>query len=610
MQKTIAFIAIMLTFIFQAHLQSPGNALNFDGANDMVVSATVPPLFNTLAANDFTFEAWVYPSASAFQRIIFAQPSTANFATMGTGIGNVIYFYVIAGGTTYSVVTSASIPTNQWTHVAARWTSSTLTPQVFFNGVLQASAAGGGSSSGTSGLMTIGTRPGGFQYFTGSLDEVRVWSEARTQCQIMSNMNAEFTAPVPNLVAYYNFNQGIASGSNPGVTTLPDINATYNGTLNNFALSGGTSNWIASGAVINQVGPNTTFSSSSSSTICQGDTAFIGSQPYTITGIHSDTLLSMGGCDSVVTLNLTVNNSSGTNFSVTACDQYMFNSTLLTSSGIYEDTLSSASGCDSIVTLNLTIHNTQSTVIPQTACDQYLFNSVLLTSSGTYYDTLNTINGCDSLITLNLTIHQSASTVISPTACNEYLFNSVLLTTSGTYYDTLGTINGCDSIITLNLTINNANTAVIQTGNVLTSSASGATYQWLDCNNNFAIIPGETNAVFNTTMNGDYAVQVTQNGCTDTSACYNVNTFGMDASGEMVWNIYPNPTDDIIHIQTNYSESIENIRLVNIYGEILLSFNLEKDQLATISLYTYPAGIYFVYATVNGSRSVKRILKK
>ncbi|MBK9453358.1 MAG: LamG domain-containing protein [Bacteroidetes bacterium] len=160
----VLLLSLLLSF-FIVKAQS-GNALHFDGANDQVV-ATVPSLFSNLTANSFTMEAWVYPTGAIFSRIIYAQSTTNSFATMSTGGTNNIYFYVVANGTNYSAATTATLPSNQWTHVAARWTAGTNAVAVFFNGVLQASSPGGSSSTGTSGLLTLGTRPGGCTIFSG-----------------------------------------------------------------------------------------------------------------------------------------------------------------------------------------------------------------------------------------------------------------------------------------------------------------------------------------------------------------------------------------------------------------------------------------------------------
>ena len=232
-----------------AMVGNAGNALNFDGVNDSV-SAALPALFTNPAANNFTFEAWVYPTGNVFSRIIFAQSDVNNFASMSINTDNRIFFYVVAGGVTYSVATNASLPINNWTHVAARWTAATNATEVFFNGTLQTATSGGTSSTGTNNTMTLGTRPGGAQFFPGTLDEVRVWRTARTQYQIASLYNFEINAQ-PDMVAYYKFNQGIASGNNAGITNLIDSSfAVNNGTLSNFALSGNASNWIGSTAPI------------------------------------------------------------------------------------------------------------------------------------------------------------------------------------------------------------------------------------------------------------------------------------------------------------------------------------------------------------------------
>ena len=83
-------------------------------------------------------------------------------------------------------------------------------------------------------------------FFKGKIDEVRYWLGERSQTQIQSAMNTELVGAEPNLVAYYNFNQGVAGGSNSGVTTLTDKTSNAkNGSLINFALTGVTSNWVS-----------------------------------------------------------------------------------------------------------------------------------------------------------------------------------------------------------------------------------------------------------------------------------------------------------------------------------------------------------------------------
>lgn len=104
---------------------------------------------------------------------------------------------------------------------------------------------------------------------------------------------------------------------------------------------------------------------------------------------------------------------SATNLNINSCNNYSFNNQVLTTSGTYYDTLLNASGCDSIITLNLTILNSSFSSFNQSSCNAFLFNGQTLTASGTYYDTLLNVFGCDSNITLNLTILNSPDTSIT-----------------------------------------------------------------------------------------------------------------------------------------------------------------------------------------------------
>ncbi|MDC1370912.1 hypothetical protein N8289_03630, partial [Flavobacteriales bacterium] len=184
---------------------------------------------------------------------------------------------------------------------------------------------------------------------------------------------------------------------------------------------------------------------------------------YSSSGIYYDTLLNKNGCDSILTLNLTINNpTSGTDFQ-TACDSFTWINgvTYTSSNNTATDTLTNAQGCDSVVTLNLTINNSNTGVDVQTACGSYTWiNGLTYTSSNnTATDTLTNAQGCDSVVTLNLTINNSNTGVDVQTACDSYTWINGLTYTSSnnSATDTLTNTHGCDSVVTLNLTINNSN---------------------------------------------------------------------------------------------------------------------------------------------------------
>jgi surface protein len=233
---------------------------------------------------------------------------------------------------------------------------------------------------------------------------------------------------------------------------------------------------------------------------------------------------------------------------------------------------------------------TQQTTSNIATCNSYPFNGQVYTASGTYLDTLVSANGCDSIVTLNLTILQPTFNTINETACSSYLFNGQSLTSSGMYYDTLVNANGCDSILSLNLTINQTNVTVFQAGAYLYTSGSGASYQWLRCNP-YQEIAGETGSSYTAAANGDYALVVTQNGCTDTSACVTVMGIGLDEySNDDKIIIYPNPAQDRIYVTSTLSDN-QNAKkeLYNTLGQILLTtYENEIDVRALVK------GVYYV----------------
>lgn len=170
------------------------------------------------------------------------------------------------------------------------------------------------------------------------------------------------------------------------------------------------------------------------------------------------------GCAKSDSVSIKVNRTFNT-ITKTACNIYTFKGNTITNSGTYYDTLKNSVGCDSIITLNLTIIQSSYNTLTKTACDKYTFKGNSLTNSGAYYDTLTNAVGCDSIITLNLTINNSTGITIYDTACGSYTFKGNTITSSGIYYDTLTNSVGCDSVVTLHLTMHPSNFSLAFTQN-------------------------------------------------------------------------------------------------------------------------------------------------
>jgi hypothetical protein len=247
---------------------------------------------------------------------------------------------------------------------------------------------------------------------------------------------------------------------------------------------------------------------------------------WIVSKTYSDTIPNGVGCDSIITINLTVNTQSTATLSPNTCNNYVSPSgKTWISSGSYMDTILNMAGCDSIISINLTIRTKSTSTISPNVCNSFTSPSgKVWTSSNTYSDTITNVAGCDSIITINLVIRTQSISTLSPNSCNNYVSPSgKTWISSGSYLDTIPNMAGCDSIITINLTLTTLNKGVSPLGTTITSVQSTGSYQWLDCNNGYSIISGETNQNFLIITSGNYAVEITDNGCVDTSNCTSVS---------------------------------------------------------------------------------------
>jgi gliding motility-associated-like protein len=207
---------------------------------------------------------------------------------------------------------------------------------------------------------------------------------------------------------------------------------------------------------LTMVQPTTTFLNQS---FCNGSSITFGSQTITTTGTYLDTLTGVAGCDSFIILTVNINPTSATALGISVCSgsSYSFAGQTLTSPGTYADTLSNAIGCDSIVTLTLTVLANSSAAMNQNICSgsNYTFNGVLINVAGTYTDTLTSAAGCDSIVTLTLNVILPVTTTLSQSVCSgtHVTFNGRTVSSSGVYTDTLTGALGCDSIVILTLTV-------------------------------------------------------------------------------------------------------------------------------------------------------------
>ncbi|MBP5663849.1 MAG: fibronectin type III domain-containing protein, partial [Bacteroidales bacterium] len=175
-------------------------------------------------------------------------------------------------------------------------------------------------------------------------------------------------------------------------------------------------------------------------------------------------IFTIGGCDSVVTLHLTINSPVHAAVTEIACEAFTWHGTTYTTSGDYTYSHEDANGCMQVDTLHLTINNPVHTAVTDTACGSYTWNGTIYTETGDYTYTHEDANGCTQVDTLHLTIHNPVHTAVTDTACGSYTWNGTTYTETGDYTYTHEDANGCTQVDTLHLTINNPiHTAVTDT---------------------------------------------------------------------------------------------------------------------------------------------------
>lgn len=326
---------------------------------------------------------------------------------------------------------------------------------------------------------------------------------------------------------------------------------------------------------------------------------------YYNSGIYYDTIPSSLGCDSIIEINLTINNTTSTIIE-TSCGNFIAPSGIIyNSSGIYNDTIPNGLGCDSIIEINLTINNSSTNSIFETSCTNFISPSgIVYNSSGIYYDTIPNSLGCDSIIEMNLTINHATTSTITEMSCGPYTAPSgSIFNSSGIFNDTIPNAEMCDSIITINLTVTNIDTGVAHSTGSLTITSTSATgiYQWLDCNDNFSEIVGETGQSYTSLVNGSYAVVVTDNMCTDTSVCTIINTVGLaiidDNSGFVV---YPNPSTGTYFVELDKFADIINVSIYDLLGRKIKEDIILNNDNFEVEISGEP-GVYHLYIEIDGS---------
>ncbi len=398
-----------------------------------------------------------------------------------------------------------------------------------------------------------------------------------------------------------------------GVSFSPNASATYNviGTDGN-----GCSDTASVAITVNAL-PTVTANATSTS-VCAG----------------SNTTLTGGGASSYVWDN-----------SVT--DGVVF---VPSSSTTYNVTGTDANGCQNTASVAITVNSLPTVVANATSTSVCAGSNTTLTGSGatsyvwdnsvtdgvafapsastTYNVTGTDANGCENTASVAITLNTLPTVTASATSASLCAGDNTTLTgggassyvwdnsvtdgvaftpSSSNTYNVIGTdVNGCENTASITVTVNALpdNTTNV-TGFVITSNETGATYQWINCSTN-AAISGEIAQSYTATANGDYAVVVTKNTCSDTSACVTISTIGINELTESnLIQVNPNPNNGSFVITT--TRDVKKIIIIDILGKELMSFNPTASS-TSVNLEAQPNGVYFIKAIPENAQTVKRFV--
>ena len=319
-------------------------------------------------------------------------------------------------------------------------------------------------------------------------------------------------------------------------------------------------------------------------TICEGTTYDFHGRNLTQAGTYSDTLQTINGCDSVIVLTLSVNHVYHDTINVEICEGSVYpeNGFNVNEAGTYTQTLQTINGCDSIITLNLTVNSALTSIIDAEICEgtTYSENGFEHSEAGTYTQTLQTSNGCDSIVTLNLSMKPNSMTTFTATVCEGtvYTENGFNASETGIYTRTMESANGCDSTITLDLTVNPS----YQIG-VLAIINRGETYT------NFGFNESEAGTYTQHLQTVD--------GCDSTIMLTLVVMMSLDDAtvDKNAFIFYPNPAKSFVNLEFKALKENTLLQILDLNGRKVRTFDLKAGQEnLRIEIGNLPEGVYTI----------------
>jgi hypothetical protein len=364
----------------------------------------------------------------------------------------------------------------------------------------------------------------------------------------------------------------------------------------------------------------TLYSKTKTRNICSGMDYYFPDHTV-LRNITKDTLYSchfasVYSCDSIINYNLHVNPVTTTIIDAPVCrgGSYVlhyinYTDTIknITSDSTYTIHLYSQRSCDSILKIQVRAVSQFDVVENTSLCpgssytfpDGHVINNI--TTNINYTSRLTAIGGCDSIITTNITVNPVYNFTENANVCSGSNFTfpdgTIINNISGniSHSSLLHSVYGCDSIIITNISLITIDTSVTKNILALKSNSNFSSYQWIDCIAGTSI-SSATSQTYTASSVGSYAVEVSKEGCTDTSSCYIITEADILAGGRQLISVYPVPsTDHYTLVVQSERQATLNIALLNFTGtqisqqnvQLLFGKNIITKNISSLTSGTY-----------------------
>jgi len=196
-------------------------AMQFDGVDDYA-QISDNALLSGGAGKNLTVEAWVKPQTVSGTRPIVHKYLDGNTKDWGFAIFDGTVESAIESGGDNWELSGGAVAAGVWTHIALVFDNSANVVRLYVNGVQATQKTLSKDMPDSNAPIRIGRHGYGSDYFSGEMEEIRVWNTARSVSQIAAAMNGQLLGNEAGLIGYWPFNEGSGQTAEDGTSNNSD----------------------------------------------------------------------------------------------------------------------------------------------------------------------------------------------------------------------------------------------------------------------------------------------------------------------------------------------------------------------------------------------------